>query len=175
MALTEQATQTRGKWPLTAKRQPEPAPVVEIYPAPIFSRFSPTTDLIKSGVWVSDRVRQKWSHLNERTVLGWLKGCAESNENLFIKSLHSVSMFRTVHNALDPKPSIEEIFVFVDDPQNKQAINEGAANYGEMRRWAQGMGAERAVVGQNTDIPISMIRSVLGSVETSQLNIAKFL
>lgn len=84
-------------------------------------------------------------------------------------------MFRTVHNALDPKPSIEEIFVFVDDPQNKQAINEGAANYGEMRRWAQGMGAERAVVGQNTDIPISMIRSVLGSVETSQLNIAKFL
>ena len=163
MAMTEQAVTRKTKF-LAHKEMA----VVEVFPTPSFSRFSSTADLVKYGVWLSDRLRTVWNHLNERSVLGWLKGCAESNEFFFIKSVHAVSMFRVYHRALDPKPSIEEIFVFVDDADNRTAIHEGAAHYGEVKRWAKGMEAREIQVGCHSDIPRPLIEGFLGRITAQE-------
>ena len=169
MALVETVQQST-KW-MAGKKQSESVTPLEM--PPVFSRFSPTSDLVKNGVWISDRVREVWTHLNERTVLGWLRSSAESNENFFVKTSHAVSLFRAVHNALNPNPSVEEIFVFVDDRKNKQSIQEGAAHYAEARRWGRNMQATSMIVGNHSDVPMPMIRSVLGTIETSQVNVAR--
>lgn len=148
---------------LTAAQKPKaPPPSPAVYEPPSFSRFSPTSDLVKYGQWLSDRLRKIWPHMSERLALSWMRGCAESNEFLFIKSAHAVSLFERARKALDARPTIEEVFVFADD--TGLAIREAAAHYAEARRWGKGYEAVDMIVGAHSDVPREMIEEQIGKL-----------
>lgn len=143
-------------------------------PTPTISRYT-LKDLIEQGSWLADRVRQNWSHLTERSALGWLRSCLEINEFFFIKSPHAVSLCRVMHLSLDPVPTVEEIFVFVDEKDKEDRQREGAAHYVEMQRWARTMQGRDIIVNRHTDVPLDMIREAMGPVAQKPSYVASTL
>jgi hypothetical protein len=121
------------------------------------------------GTWMVDRLRAIWPHVNERSVIGWLRGCSENKEYHFIKTEHAVGMAQVSYHPLTAIPDITEIFVIVDNKQREKSIYEGCAIYGEFKRWAKTLGSETIGVGKCTDVPVDLIECAIGKVKRHEI------
>lgn len=141
--------------------------VVDCIPTPAISRYE-MKDLIERGQWLADRVTENWRHLTSKMAIGWLRSCLDINEFFFVKSAHAASLSRIVHRSLDPQPSIEGVFVFVDDKASDSIVREGAAHYPEIQRWARMNKADEMAFARYSDVPADLIREALGHVSERQ-------
>lgn len=116
-------------------------------------------DLDIWGVYLMERLLSRFPHLNDRMFIGWLKGCMDSNEFLFIRSANAVALAQIVRSPLQPMADVQEVFVLV---RGKGAEAEGLAMYDEFRRWAERMGARDLLVDIFTDMPKDAIQRRLG-------------
>lgn len=144
---------------MTAARRGD---VVETLPqiyAPVTVMRFALPDLDVWGVYLMERLRTRFPHLNDRMFVGWLKGCMESNEFLFIRTANAVALAQIVRSPLQPLADVQEVFVLV---RAKDCEDEGLAMYDEFRRWAERMGARDLLVDQFTDVPKDAIQRRLG-------------
>lgn len=121
-------------------------------------RFS-MTDIEALGAWLTERLRDKWPHLTDRHILGWLRGCMESREFLFLRAENATGLAEIVHDPLSPVPRIREVFVLC----RKGFQHEGAAIYTHFKRWAESMRAGEIEVLTHSDVPNSMVKDVIGN------------
>lgn len=135
-----------------AVAQPQPYLPVTI------TRFA-LPDLDAWGVYLMERLLSRFPHLNDRMFIGWLKGCMESNEFLFIRSANAVALAQIVRSPLQPMADVQEVFVLT---RGAGATDEGLAMYDEFRRWAERMGARDLLVDIFTDVPKEAIQRRLG-------------
>jgi len=135
-----------------AKLQPRPETQV-----PVVSRFN-MPDLLKRANWLVERLGTRFPHLNERSLIGFLRGCLESNDFNFVQTRNAVGLAQITRRPLDVQPIVEEVFVLTYG----DAIGEGAAIYDEFRRWASVIGATEVIVDRFTDVPRETIKNTLG-------------
>lgn len=139
-----------------------------IFRTPI-SRFM-FPDFSIYGSWMVDRLRMIWPGVNERSVIGWLRGCSESKEYHFVKTAHAVGMAQVFYQPLTAIPKVEEIFVLVDNKAREKSLYEGCAIYGEFTRWSKTIGSGLVQVGIYTDVPIELIECTIGKVRKQEIS-----
>src|SRR5215469_758266 len=130
--------------------------------APSIRRFSPADLTDKSG-WVLQRLRTLYAHKSEITLANWLRMAAGRNDCLFVRTDHAVAFAEVVVlNLMDERPVIYERFVWCENRQNINHIEEAAQLYDEFRRWARSMSVEKIFVNQSSDVPKEQIKQRLG-------------
>lgn len=139
---------------------------------PDIRRFD-LADLSRHGKWLVPRLVQALG-LPEQRLAGWLRGLIDSREFLFLTNAHSCALAEVqLVNGLADKPVVRERFVFVEDPENKDYIEEAADFYDEFHRWAKSLGAEIMLVEELTIVPHEMIKQKLGRVFTREQRFAR--
>lgn len=133
-------------------------PAIPVEPVNV-RRFS-LGDLEDKGIWLLARLRERYPHISEHMFAGWLRGEMLSNESYFVCSPRAVAMAQILREPLEPQPYVKEVFVLAMDGGEDEA----AQMYGEIKRWAQHSGAERIYVGRFTDVPVSRMQSIFGTV-----------
>lgn len=131
-------------------------------------------DLDRHGKWILPRLLAAYPHLTERTAAGFLAGIVYQNDSLFLYQSHSVALAQMVgSHTLAPKPIVWERFVWVEDPNDKQQVEDAAVFYDEFARWAKAQGCETIVVEEMTDVPHEIIKQKLGRVFNRQQQFAR--
>lgn len=121
-------------------------------------------DLDLHGGWIKERLLKQFPHLNDRIVIGWLKGMLYSSETLFLYQPNSVCMAQIVKlHTLDPAPVVQERFVWCRDPNSAAHQAEAAEFYERIMAWAMHQSAGAVIVEEATDVPREMIQSKLGN------------
>jgi hypothetical protein len=134
------------------------------YDAPI-RRFD-LADLT-SHAWIVGRLRETYPTLNDRRLVGWLKGIVYSNEHLFLYLPHAVGLAQTLQTvSLEGAPFVQERFVWVEDKKDLAQIKAAARFYDEFHTWCRSKGCEVMFVEENSDVPHEMIKEKLGRVFT---------
>jgi len=127
-------------------------------------------DLDTHGGWILARLKQSFSHLNDRMILGWIRSLLYDNANLFLFQDHGVALFQLTNvYSLAPKPVIIERFVFVMEGYAK----EGAEFYAEAARWGKSQGVEKIFVEEMSDCPHDLIKEKIGRIFSQQMQFAR--
>ena len=142
------------------------APQAAPSPAPLLStvthRFD-IPDLDRVGLWLIPRLLKKYPHLNERGVLSWLRNVVFVNEFLFVCQDQAVALAQCVSaHTLNPKPVIQEHFVWVQDSTNAAQVLAAEQFYEDFARWAKHQDASTIVVEEDTDVGHEAIKGKLG-------------
>lgn len=127
-------------------------------------------DLMDKGAFLCARLREKYPHMQERNIHGWLTACCGNNEYFFVRSDHAFLLAVRTRDFLDLRPTVREVFDLAelrDDKvtkgsdaethqhqQNAVARLEAAALYGELLRWCQAIGAGELIVDKFSDVPL---------------------
>lgn len=117
-------------------------------------------DIDRMGMWLVKRIREMFKDADDRTVIGWMRSCIQSNEYMFLCSEDAVGLAVMLREPLHRQPIVDEIFVVV----RNGATHEGVAIYREIKRWAGAVGARRCQVRVEGDVPRDMIKTVFGMI-----------
>lgn len=129
-------------------------------------------DLDRYGHWFVPRLLKAYPHLNERSLVGWLRTIVYSNEFMFLCQDHSVALAQCMAaHTLSPKPVIEERFVFVENSDNKEQLAAASGFYDHFARWAKHHGAEVVTIMEMSDVPQELLK--LGRVFIRQQHFAR--
>jgi len=135
---------------------------VAAHEAQTVNRFG-TPDLNDKGIWMTRRIREKYGHLQDRFIVGWLGGLTAKNENYFVHTKNAVALAEKVTEGLNPIPSVKVWFVLAKDPKNSEHIEDAADLYQAIAKWASDMGALRVIdLDKFTDVPKPLIQRRLG-------------
>lgn len=132
------------------------------YPVPprnVSIRRFGLADIEDMGMWLMTRLRERYPHVNDRMFIGWIRGCMESNEFLFIRSENAAGMAITDHRPLTSAPIVREVFLL----SRNDDIMEAAQLYPHIRHWAESMGASEITIECFSDVPHEIVREVIGS------------
>lgn len=131
-------------------------------------------DLDRHGRWILPRMASAWPHLNERALVGFLRGILASNEFLFLYQPHGVALAQMIGtHTLSPKPIVQERFVWVEDRDDKEQIANAALFYDRIRDWAKSARVETVIVAELSDVPIDLIKERLGRIFNRQQQFAR--
>jgi hypothetical protein len=127
-------------------------------------------DLMDKAPFLCKRLREKYPHMQERQLYGWLTTCCDTNEYFFNRSDRAYILAHMSRDFLDLRPTVREIFVLgeTDDAkhpagsdaqkyqaqQNAIALHEAASLYGDLIRWCQSIGADEMIVDKLSDVPL---------------------
>ena len=136
------------------------------------NRFG-TPDLNDKGIWMTRRIREKYGHLQDRFIVGWLGGLTAKNECCFIHTKNSVALAEKITEGLNPMPSVKVWFVLTKDPKDKDQVEDAACLYDQMKTWAKGLGAERIIVCEDSDVPKAIIEARLGRLFDTKISHAR--
>lgn len=147
--------------------------VLEKVAIPEVRRFE-IPDLDTHAAWLLPRLQQAFPHLNDRALVGFLRGIVYNNEYLFLYQTDAVALAQVMsEHTLQPKKAVWERFVWIRDAQDKAQQAAGAFMYDRFRDWAKGLGAETIVVEEMSDVPHEMVRQHLGRVFNRQQQFAR--
>ena len=143
-------------------------PILPVREALPIRRFE-IADLARHGGWLMDRLLKALPHLTNRELQGWLRGIIYSNEFLFLYQDHSVALAQVLRNmTMTPKPVIYERFVFAEDKENAEHVEQAGEFYAEFERWAKSQSVETILVEELTDVSHDAIKKRLGRLFTRQ-------
>ena len=141
--------------------------------SPTIRRFSPS-DLSDKAAWIMERLRGLYPSKSEVTLANWLRATSNRNDCLFIRTDHAIAMAEVVVlNLMDDHPVIYERFVWCENRQNINHIDEAEVLYGEFVRWAKTMSIEKVIVNQSSDVPEEHIKEVCGRLWVEKLQFAR--
>lgn len=153
---------------VAAKKQEPEIPAVKI-PEHFNSRRFYLPDISDKGLWLVERLRARYPHLQDNNIVGWLRGAIDSNEYLFIRTEHAFAMAQMMRETLSPHPIVFERFMLHEEGTTKEEtalyLAEAKYLYGEMMKWAANVGAREVVVEQWTDVKTEDIKDAVAMVK----------
>lgn len=126
-------------------------------------------DLNDMGTWLIERLRERYSHLDDRGIFGWLRGLSASSQDLFLRTDHAVIMAQIVHEGISPIPTVYERFALCE-PEHEQEL---LSLYDDLYRWAKNLGSKEIVVAEFSDLKKPQIMSRLGNAVVKERLIIK--
>jgi len=128
-------------------------------------------DINEMGAFLCKRIKERWVHLQDRQILGWLITCAESNEYFFVRTDRAFLLAQSNRDFLEQYPWVKEVFCFAyyDDVKfdgdgkeaeayrkeiKESAVFQAASLYEDLIRWAQKICANEIIVDRFTDVPV---------------------
>lgn len=149
------------------------AAVLEKHQPAILRRFS-TADLGEHGGWILKRLGPLFPDATEQFIGGWLRGLIYDNEHLFLYQPHAVALAQLVHSpGLRSAKVVQEQFVFVEDKTDKAQVEMAADFYDAFAEWGRGIGAERIIACENTDVPKTKIEERIGRLFDTKISHAR--
>lgn len=133
-----------------------------------FTRRFERPDIDKHAAWFVPRLLKVYPQLTARSTQTWLLSILESNEFMFLYQDHAIGLAQVCAYSLRPEAIIEEIFVWCENPQNKENQQQAAHFYDHFYQWAKRKGIATMTVQENSDVPPELIRKQLGSDEQSK-------
>lgn len=140
---------------------------IEIAEPPFTRRFE-RPDIDQHAAWFIPRLIKTFSHLNERAVFTWLLNIMQSNEFMFLYQEHAIALAQVVAYTVRPENTIEEIFVWCEDPKDKKHVEDAAYFYDHFYQWAKRKGLSTLIVAECSDVPPDLIKKQLGNDEQSK-------
>lgn len=132
---------------------------------PPFTRRFERPDIDKHAAWFIPRVLKVFPHQTERSVYTWLLNILNSNEFMFLYQDKAIALAQVVAYSLRPESVVEEIFVWCEDPKDKDQLADAAYFYEHFYEWAKRKGIVTLIVEENSDVPHEVIRKQLGNDE----------
>jgi hypothetical protein len=136
-------------------------------------------DIMDRSAWLVRRFRERWPHIQPPQILGFLQGCCDSSEYLFVRTEKAFLLAQVQREFVEPYPCIREWFVWAELTNDKHAkgseneayqvrtnadaIAQAASLYEDLRRWAEKMSANEITVAKYSDVP-------LGDKDTQDVN-----
>jgi hypothetical protein len=127
-------------------------------------------DLMDKAPYLTKRLRETYSHMQERQIYGWLQTCCGYNEFYFVRSDKAFILAQQLRDFLDNRPTVKEIFVFAEltkdnhpegsdaakyqEEQNAIALFEAASLYEGVIRWGLSIGAQELRLSHCCDVPL---------------------
>lgn len=128
---------------------------------PPFIRRFERPDIDKHAAWFIPRLLKAFPHLTERSVYTWLLNILDSNEYLFLYLDHGVALAQAVQYGLRAEAVIEEQFVWIEDPTDKETQADAAFAYQHFYEWAKRKGLSTVIVEENTNVPHDLVARAL--------------
>jgi len=120
-------------------------------------------DLYQHGGWIKTRLLTKFPHLNEVSIIGWLKSALYDHSSLFLYQEHSVALAQTLKlHTLEPAPVVHERFVWCKDPKDPDHQAEAAVFYERFLAWAKHQSCSAMIIEEASDVPHELIIKKLG-------------
>ena len=138
-----------------------PAVAAKIVDASSLRRFQ-VPDLDRHRAWMIARLKTTYPHLNDANLVGWIRNVIYSPEYLFLYQDNSAALFQVLSShTLRPDPLVQESFVFCEDKENPEHVEQAASFYTEVLKWAKHQGAKTIIVEELSDVPHDMIKEKL--------------
>lgn len=145
-----------------------PAAAAKIIDISTLRRFQ-IPDLDHHRAWMIGRLKTAYSHLNDANLIGWIRTVIYSPEYLFLYQDNSVALFQVLSShTLRPDPLVQEQFVFCEDKDNPEHVQQACEFYTEVAKWAKHQSARTVIVEELSDVPHEMIKDRLGRLLTRQ-------
>jgi hypothetical protein len=122
-------------------------------------------DLDNMSDWLLERLAAVYPRQTRGALLGWLRGCYESNEYLFIHTPLSVALVQMVHEPM-VTPRAEERFVFM---RTDKGFDQAASLYSTIKNWCVVNGLDEYIVSRATDVDDIRINQRLGKIQAFPL------
>lgn len=129
---------------------------------PPFIRRFERPDIDKHAAWFIPRLLKSYPHLTERSVYTWLLGILDSNDFMFLYLDRGVALAQSVQYGLRSEAVIEEQFVWVEDPTNKEMQADAAFVYQHFYEWAKRKGLSTVIVEENSNVSHDLVGLALG-------------
>jgi hypothetical protein len=141
-------------------------------PAP--ARRFEVADLSRHGPWLMKRFAAKFPDLDEKQIGGYLRGLVSMNAAQFLHQDNAVSLAEVTYSAgIKRAMLVQERFVWVEDRTDKDQVEDAADLYDHMKAWAKGLGAERIIVCEDSDVPKTLIEVRLGRLFDTKISHAR--
>jgi hypothetical protein len=148
--------------------------IEEIVREPATVRRFELADLSKHGPWLMKRFLLKFPNFTEAAIGGYLSGLVYDNGHMFLYQTHAVALAQLVHSAgIRPVKLVQERFVWVEDRNDKDQLEDAADFYTHMRQWGKRQDAERIVVCEESDVPKTLIEVRLGRIFDTKVSHAR--
>lgn len=131
-------------------------------------------DIDEMGLWILKRLKERYTFLDDKTSLGWLRSCMDRNDFLFMRTDHTVGLAVVGHIPLMAVPYVQEVFVFIRDPDDPNQLREGQEIYRHFRQWAASMNAKELRLDIFSDLPMSYIKNLLGEIMVIEIAVKRF-
>ena len=151
----------------------EAALKIEIHePAPV-RRFE-VADLSRHGPWLLKRFAAKFPDLTEQQIGGYLRGLTTANASMFLYQQNAAALAEVTYSAgIKRAMIVQERFVWVEDRTDKEQLENAADFYDQIKVWAKGLGAERIIVCEDSDVPKTLIEVRLGRLFDTKISHAR--
>ena len=131
-------------------------------------------DLDRHRGWMIARLKTAYPHLNDANLVGWIRNVIYNAEYLFLYQDNSAALFQVKSShTLRPEPLVQESFVFCEDKDNPEHVEQASNFYAEVAKWSKHQGAKTIIVEELSDVPHEMIKERLGRVFTRQQQFAR--
>lgn len=119
-------------------------------------------DIQLTSSWLVPRLRERWSRVTDTSFVGWMRSFMADNQFSFMRTENAVGLAQLINDPMSPDLIVDEIFVWTTPGHEK----EGGAIYDHWKRWGIGVRAVEFRFGYDTDVPIPVIRAVVGGKRT---------
>jgi len=141
--------------------------------APTVRRLSPA-DLSDRAAWIMARLRTRYPHKSEVTIANWLRQLSNRNDCLCVRTEHAIALAEmVVLDLMDEHPVIYERFVYCENRQNINHIDEAVSLYEELKNWAKTASIEKVIVNQFSDVPKERIKEVFRRLHSEDVTFAR--
>ena len=145
-----------------------PAVATKITDVSSLRRFQ-VPDLDRHRGWMIGRLKTAYAHLNDANLVGWIRNVIYNAEYLFLYQDNSAALFQVLSShTLRPDPLVQESFVFCEDKENPDHVEQAANFYIEVAKWAKHQGAKTIIVEELTDVPHEIIKEKIGRLLNRQ-------
>lgn len=151
----------------------EAALKIEIREPATVRRFE-VADLSRHGPWLLKRFANKFPDLAEQQIGGYLRGLTTANASMFVCTDNAVALAEVTYSSgIKQSMIVQERFVWIEDRNDKDQVEDAACLYDHIKSWAKGLGAERIIVCEDTDVPKAMIEARLGRLFDTKISYAR--
>lgn len=131
-------------------------------------------DFDRHAKWLLPRLLEAYPHLDRRSAINFLKGLLSSNEYHILYLPHGIAVAQLVFgHTLAPKPVVQERFVWVENREDKNQIEQAVGFYDAFKQWAKSLRCETIIVEEMSDVPHEMIKAKLGRIFSRQQQFAR--
>lgn len=146
---------------------------IEIREPAAVRRFE-VADLSRHGPWLLKRFAAKFPDLDEKQIGGYLRGLTAANGSQFLYQENAVALAEVTYSAgIKRAMIVQERFVWVEDRTDKEQLDNAADFYDQIKAWAKGLGAERMIVCEDSDVPKTLIEARLGRLFDTKISHAR--
>lgn len=132
------------------------------------------SDLTTHGPWLMKRLSLAFPNMTDQNIAGYLRGLIYNNEHVFWYQPHAVALAEFVHApGLRMTRLVQERFVWCENKDDKEQVENAADFYIHMKQWAKAKDAERIIVCENSDVPKALIEARLGRLFDTKVTHAR--